>query len=137
MVPLHLISSQPGLMVTSCNDLKLTRHPQWLPVQWSIWWPLISLEANVRPVFHYCVHKLLWRKDRIYCHSRETSSIIAPFRNPECSINMESSDSRCKLKNFAKRDGKNEEKSVVILQNVSFIQPMKLFLLLRNRKKIF
>ena len=39
--------------------------------------------------------------------------------NPEFSINMESSDSTCKLKNHAKRHGKNKEKSVVVRQNVS------------------
>ena len=38
---------------------------------------------------------------------------------------MESSDSTCKLKDFAKCHDKNVEKSVFVLQNVSFIQPIQ------------
>ena len=48
---------------------------------------------------------------------------------------MESSDSTCKLKNLAKRHDKNVEKSIVVLKNVSFIQPMKFFLLMHIKKK--
>ena len=48
---------------------------------------------------------------------------------------MESSDGTCKLKNFTKRHDKNEERRVIVLQNVSFIQSMKFFLLLRIEKK--
>ena len=46
---------------------------------------------------------------------------------------MESSDSICKLKNFAKRHDKNEEKALSTKD--IFYATMKFFLFLRNRKK--
>ena len=58
-----------------------------------------------------------------------------PFQESRILVNMESSDSICKLKNFATRHEKNVEKSFAVLQNVSFIQPMKFVLLLQIEKK--
>ena len=52
------------------------------------------------------------------------------FRNPEFSANIESSDNTFKPKTLAKRHEKNVEKSVAVLLNVSFIPPIKFFLLL-------
>ena len=94
------------------------------------WWSLISLEANVQLVFYYCVHKILWWKDRIHCHSRGSSSMIVFFQ--EYRIFGKQGfcwQGRCHYKNEGKR--------VVALQNMSFIQFMQFFQLLHFENKLF
>ena len=50
---------------------------------------------------------------------------------------MKSSDSIFKLKNVARHHDKNAEKSVIVLQNISFIQPVKFFLFLQIKWILF
>ena len=81
----------PGLMVTR-NDLKLTRHPQLLPVQWWIGDPWYLSRQMSNWFFTIAFTKFYGERIEYIVTLVEAVQWLSFFRNTEFLVNMDSAD---------------------------------------------